>query len=362
MKTIIYELFSGVGFCNQLFSLETAIYLANITNRKLILLVKYPLCHCGTTSWEYGKFLEFFSDEYKQYLPHGIDVYYKQIPAEIKDIINSKKCITIPFISRFSAMVIVDPVLSIPTNQESIKNFCNHRKPYVSDLSMYNEEYIHTNKSNASRCFYNFFTTEKNYILMSAICKSLTILHNNFTNLDVDMEQPYIAIHLRLGDVKHDKKHIDTNSVKHYNNIKKQINNIYNVTDDKKNLVIMCDRNDGQILELLSKDFDIQFTDDLIKSIDYKNSFKNIKKKMVIEFLIQKKICENAQFFIGTIRSTVSNYIQYMHYIQNKTFTNIYTQKTIDYNNTQFNTWNKNKKTGPGISWLIFWPDNIFTI
>ena len=36
MKYLIYELFSGVGLCNQLFSLETGIYLANILNRKLI--------------------------------------------------------------------------------------------------------------------------------------------------------------------------------------------------------------------------------------------------------------------------------------------------------------------------------------
>jgi hypothetical protein len=65
MKTLIYELFSGVGFCNQLFSLETAIYLSNIMNRKLILIIKWPLCHCGRTSWDYGKFLDFFSDNYK---------------------------------------------------------------------------------------------------------------------------------------------------------------------------------------------------------------------------------------------------------------------------------------------------------
>ena len=50
VKTLIYELFSGVGFCNQLFSLETAIYLANISNRKLILLIRNPLCHCGSAS------------------------------------------------------------------------------------------------------------------------------------------------------------------------------------------------------------------------------------------------------------------------------------------------------------------------
>ena len=58
---IIYELFSGVGFCNQLFSLETAIYLANISGRKLILLIRNPLCHCGKSNWDYGKFLDFFT-------------------------------------------------------------------------------------------------------------------------------------------------------------------------------------------------------------------------------------------------------------------------------------------------------------
>ena len=50
VKTLIYELFSGVGFCNQLFSLETAIYLANISNRKLILLIRNPLYHYGKAS------------------------------------------------------------------------------------------------------------------------------------------------------------------------------------------------------------------------------------------------------------------------------------------------------------------------
>ena len=78
-KCLIYNLFSGVGFCNQLFSLETAIYLANITNRKLILFIKHPLCHCGRASWNYGNFLDFFSNDYLKYLPHGIEVYLHYI-------------------------------------------------------------------------------------------------------------------------------------------------------------------------------------------------------------------------------------------------------------------------------------------
>ena len=77
MKYLVYDLFSGVGLCNQLFSFETAIYLANILDRKLILFVKNPLCHCGRASWEYGYILNYFTNEYLDYLPHGIEVYYK---------------------------------------------------------------------------------------------------------------------------------------------------------------------------------------------------------------------------------------------------------------------------------------------
>ena len=57
---LIFDLFSGVGFCNQLFSLETAVYLANISNRHLVLCVRFPLSHCGRVNWEYGFFPDFF--------------------------------------------------------------------------------------------------------------------------------------------------------------------------------------------------------------------------------------------------------------------------------------------------------------
>ena len=88
VKYLVYELFSGVGFCNQLFSFETAIYLANISKRKLILIVRHPLCHCGRASWDYGKFPEFFSDAYKNYLPDGIEIYYGNIPNEYRTILS----------------------------------------------------------------------------------------------------------------------------------------------------------------------------------------------------------------------------------------------------------------------------------
>ena len=84
MKYLIYELFSGVGFCNQLFSLETAIYLANISNRRLILLIRNPLCHCGRASWDYGKFLDFFSDDYKEFFKKAMKKFGIGSPADLK--------------------------------------------------------------------------------------------------------------------------------------------------------------------------------------------------------------------------------------------------------------------------------------
>ena len=54
IRELYFELFCGVGFCNQLFSLETAIYMSNVLDAKLILLIKHPLVHCGRASWEYG--------------------------------------------------------------------------------------------------------------------------------------------------------------------------------------------------------------------------------------------------------------------------------------------------------------------
>ena len=103
MKYLVYNLFSGVGFCNQLFSLETAIYLANISNRKLILLVKYPLCHCGSSSWNYGTIMNFFRNDYLKYLPQGIEVHYGAVPEKYKKILSdTEKSYKLLFGNKFS--------------------------------------------------------------------------------------------------------------------------------------------------------------------------------------------------------------------------------------------------------------------
>ena len=82
MKYLVYELFSGVGLCNQLFSLETAIYLSNISNRKLVILIKNPLCNCGKASWEFGHLISFFENNFLDYLPYGLEVCHSSVPLK----------------------------------------------------------------------------------------------------------------------------------------------------------------------------------------------------------------------------------------------------------------------------------------
>ena len=112
MKCLIYEQFSGVGLCNQLFSFETAIYLANITNRKLILLIKNQICHAGRAKWDYGYFLNYFTNDFLEYLPNGFEVHYKDVPKDIQDLmINTEKTQKISWKARFSSNVFVDKIL-----------------------------------------------------------------------------------------------------------------------------------------------------------------------------------------------------------------------------------------------------------
>jgi len=350
-KYLIYHLFSGVGFYNQLFSLETAIYLANITNRKLILIIQNPLCHCGHASWDYGYLLNYFNDDYLEFLPNGIEVYYRQAPTKIRNIIKSDVCSKIKFADRFSNLVMIDPEHNSKLFSNKIKLFCNNRKQQFIDFKNLQEEYIYIDKSNASRCFYNFFTTKENYLLMSKICNSLRYLNNNITKRYTNNTNFDVAIHFRLGDHHKGIDNINKHSIKHKDSL---FNTLSNLPDLKK-IVIMSDRKDGEILDLIKKKFEnVTFTDELVKDI----SVEDIKNTSVIKFLIQKDICVKSKYFIGTTGSTVSNYIQYLRYLNNKDY-NHYTRLTL-YKSTSDYSWNSNNMHGLSISWAYFWPDNIY--
>ena len=364
MKYLAYDLFSGVGFCNQLFSLETAIYLANISNRKLILLIKNPLCHCGSSSWNYGTILDFFSDDYLKYLPHGIEVHYGAVPEKYNEILSdTEKTNNVLFGNKFSQIGFIDKEIFTlhkdNINNVVIKQFLNCRKPHIIDLSTWSREYIYITESNASRCFSNFLTSTDNYQLMSNICESLTHLHESFYCIFNQLSYPdkYMGIHFRFGDARLSTSVVNSRC---NDDIQHVLEIIEKHNDCNKEIVIMADRKDTLYLANISNNIEanITFTEDMIESIDLDKYFPNITNKLVIQFLLQKYICEKADVFIGYEGSTVSHHIHYGNYIQNKPY-KYYTNKDIVHKPEEC-SWFLNGVCGGGIGWKQFFPDNIF--
>jgi len=225
MKYLIYELFSGVGLCNQLFSLETAIYLACIMKRKLILLIKNPLCHCGRASWDYGYILNFFTDDFQQFLPYGFDVFYRALPNNFTNATSNNEYHYKT--EKFSSIVFVDHSLDLPENQEKINVFCHHRTKHILNLNDITREYVYINTSNASRCFYNFYTTEQNYKLMYDICTSLKfkplfyeVANKLYSELPRRNNNLFIFFHLRFGDYHKDSLFLNRSNDIIINNFK----------------------------------------------------------------------------------------------------------------------------------------------
>jgi hypothetical protein len=363
-KALIYELFSGVGFCNQIFSLETAIYLANISNRKLILLIRNPLCHCGHANWNFGKFLDLFSDNYLKYLPNGFEVYYGSPSTNITNIINNNNITkTLNYKARFSSLVFVDSNLDNEKNKEHLQNFLKGRQKENLNFENFNNYqyfYLPKDASNASRCFYNFYTTIDNYILMNNIAKSLTLLKPNINNIfnKIILPEKFIGIHFRFGDQKHDTESINKRTSEYTNNL--DINFISNL---KLPIIIMCDRKDSPVLELFKKNnIKILFTDELILPFinEIKQIFKDFNKTEVIQFLIERKLMEKSLIFYANKGSTVSHYINYIRYINNLNYYNLYSNskdKIIKNNNL---SWINNSGEGHIISWHSFWSENVY--
>ena len=107
--------------------------------------------------------------------------------------------------------------------------------------------------------------------------------------------------------------------VNHLNEKKQAIDEILEKHKKCNNqIVIMADRKDTLYLSNINNSIDanITFTEDIIKNVDLSTYFPNITNKSVVQFLLQKYICEKADVFIGYEGSTVSHHIQYINYIQ----------------------------------------------
>ena len=387
MKYLIYKLFSGVGFCNQLFSLETAIYMANISNRKLILLIQNPLCHCGHASWDYGYFLNYFTTDFLKYLPNGFEVYYKSVPKYITDILsNSNICKEITYPCSFNNLVFVDKDLDIENNQADIQQFIHYRqKSYMMFDENDNYDYLYVYQSSASRCFYNFYTTLDRYLLMKHICESLkinTFIHECANNIYAKIQDNNssntfnLFCHLRFGDKHKDAAFVNRSNSIIIKNMTDYINGhitnmirptVYCMVDNKTNI---------EFKESMKK-YNVVYIDDQLTNnyiVNYLNtnkmltcSLKKCPNYAVATALIEMLLCAKGAEFVGTVTSTFSHYIQYLRYKESKSYFNYC---NFGMNNVQYcrlqpivnskYPWIKYKYSGGHpVSWHLFWSPNM---
>lgn len=350
---LIYDLFSGVGFCNQLFSLETGIYLSNILKRKLILLVRCPLCHWGGSSWNFGKFVDFFDQSlFEHILPYGYEIHYRSYPDSVlKIMLDTDNYELMDNPSRFSHIVFVDKELDTPERKSELDMFLRCRSKYIFDISKFTKPYLHVTKSNAARCFSNFYTTEDNYKIMSRICECLTNLNPYLEKLKTELDfkfQNTVSIHFRFGDRKHSSEYIDKHSIQKFDKCCQQIDKVIS----KKELYVMCDRRDSIFLKKLEEKYDIIYVSDIVSKVI--NLIRDHRE--IVEFLLEMAICAKSDHFIGYEGSTVSHYIHYQHHLKGSRGYD-YTERSIFYNKPH--SWIHHNVYGAGIGWKVFFPDNI---
>jgi hypothetical protein len=362
-----YELFSGIGYYNQLFSLELGIYLAYISKRYLIINIKHPLVQCGKPTKELGPIFDYITDNYKEFLKYGYEIrqYEKCISTTINEINVTQK---------MSNCVIIDDDLNTPENKQEIDEFAHFRQkiPFSVFKDKFNSDrkIVSFNKSNAARIFNNFYTTKENYDLMNKIAITMNqynpIIDSVYKEVLSTIKEKFIAIHLRFGDYHKNVQKISTNN----NEIETNLTNWLNKHNTSKMpLYMMTDRKDNPFFNNIKKKFKVVMLDELINK-DQKNKLsKQYKNTNLAEFLIQKRICEKAEIFIGSQGSTVSTHIQYNNYLNNKEY-ELHTHiKSTNYDNTtlKFKMNNKKKYTwakknylgGHPVAWSMFFEDNI---
>lgn len=335
MKYLIYELFSGVGLCNQLFSLETAVYLACIMKRKLILIIKNPLCHCGKASWEFGYLLNFFETDFYRYLPNGFEVYYRTVPQEIHNQIKASHHFQSP---RFSQAVFVDKHLDTQGNQDEIKKFCHMREHTVFDIRSFDKhESIFINKSNASRCFYNFYTSNENYELMYDICRSIkfkAIYHELATKLYSELPRKKnnynIFLHFRFGDMHKDQSFIERSNNIMISNLSEYLQS-HQTNLIKPNVYALVDNKKNEMFNKKMRHYKLSYIDSITKDAFSKYLNENnmlffdahsLDRHDVATAIIEMLMASMSDEFIGYSSSTFSHYIQYLRYINHRSYYN----------------------------------------
>lgn len=370
---LIFNLYSGVGYYNQLFSFELALYFASLSKRHLILYIAHPLVHAGRVDRQHGILLDYLNDEYKDFLPSGMTVIKYDEKLLPTDYTNIK------LETNVSNSVFVDNELFTQKNKSDIKDFANFRNTYnfskLDDLFDPNKKIVRFTNSNAARMNTGFYTNNKNYNLMNNIIKSVSGYNQLITSISNEiiktvsiLPENLISIHFRFGDIHKKASQINLNSEQMSKNI---INWAIKKFPNKDAIfLIMCDRKDSPKVFNDIKDigFKLLFTDELITKehkLKLRSKFKNTN---VAEFCVQKKICEYSQYFIGNYGSTVTVSLAGNMWYQNKDW-NMFThsthgdfnKETLTHNLSKSNskyTWKKrNLQTSHPTSWCYFSPD-----
>ena len=359
---LAFDLFTGVGFYNQLFSLECAIYLASVSNRYLVINIQNPLVACGKPNLKYGTIFKYISKEFEKYLiGYEIREYNNYVQPKNSELILPNK---------ISNCIFVDD--SVKLNENEIKEFSNGREivRWITYKKLFDkhEKIIYIARSNASRMFYNFLTSPENYSLMNDIALSLSKFSSELTTISnsilAKIKEKYIGIHLRLGDWH---KNIEQNTA---NVILNDINSWLIKNNVKKlPLYIMADKEYNNIYNILNQ-WKIVNTNTIINPSEKILLRKKYREPTIAEFLIQKNIIENSEIFIGSQGSTVSVYIQYLNFINNKEYELYTTSQCISFDkvtlkhnrinsNKNYDWTKKNYMGGHPISWSLFFTDNV---
>tara|TARA_E500000331_G_scaffold358545_1_gene426405 strand:+ start:1229 stop:3712 length:2484 start_codon:yes stop_codon:yes gene_type:complete len=365
-KILVFDLYCGVGYYNQLFSFEIAVYLASISKRYLIINIRHPLVACGKPNKEYGNLIEYVTDKFKEDLV-GFEC------KTYNDCYALENEINIP--AKISNCAIVDNELDTKENAADIKEFCHWRQKVSSDVfkPLYSDtKVISFNKSNASRVLYNFYTTQDNYTIMNRICKNLSEYNPLITDTFNDVwkrvqDKEFISVHLRFGDWHKGLPAITQLNETIQNNLTGWLNEN---NGGELPLFIMTDRKDNPFFNELKKKWKIYFTDEFMNEDD-KNKLKTkYKNTTVAEFLVQKQLCEMGQLFIGSQGSTVSVHAQYMNHLNNKPHEYYSFVKSTAFNSNTLTMnlvnpdkkwgWNRqNYMGGHPVSWTLYFEDNV---
>ena len=365
---LLYDLYCGVGYYNQLFSLEIAVYLAMISKRYLVLNIRHPLVACGKPNREYGCLIEYLTDKFKSNL----------VGFEYRLYDNCYKLINeIELPAKISNCAIVDEDLDTPDNAGDIKDFCHYRQKISSKVfaPLFDEtkKVVSFQKSNASRVLYNFYTKPEKYKFMNKICKELSEYHPSISTVFEDIYQKletksYISVHLRFGDW-----HKGLPAITAINETIKK--NLFGWLDENNGgnlpLMIMTDRKDNPFYEDLKKKWKIFFSDELITDQDRAKLRKQFRNTTVAEFLVQKQLCEMAEVFIGSQGSTVSVHAQYVNHLNNKPHefysfikSTAFNPDTLTMNlvnpHKKWNWQRQNYMGGHPVSWTLYFEDNVY--